>query len=466
MNPSKRLTLWNVECTYTETQDGLLVSPVNSKDYIKLLASQMVSKEPFSLSYGSRSQHHAFISHTIAEGEMGVRLVASHIFRNVYLDSFDQMYITGEIIDDYFSPSSYFYERATKNESMPSDLLYNHIVADEWSITFKNKPLLIRLQYGDILADGIASDLVLHPKLVISFEQTVDFDCVLQIFNFVIRFFQFIHYAQYIGNIKASLSTTIDAGRCENGFLLLPDKGHQKYDKVYHGLNYTNSKPYIHPLLQFFANHSSLYTRYIPEYRKNNPGESYTQLEFLNIFYAFEAECHANESVYEMSDNTHILHIQQNLLTLIDEIPQNEMNADEKKFLSDAKSRLIDLGTRYGLKSKVINAFHVLENCINSSIEKIFSLPNFTKCSPLSPEDIAKFAKFVVSKRSSLAHGNPTKPFTASDMQYIHLLEIMVYCQILRRAELPDAAIERIIGAVFWCNTILYRETFQLPLGE
>lgn len=460
MNPSKHLTLWGAECTYTETQDGLLVSPINSEDHLKLLAGQMVNKEPFYLPYGSPLQHCAYIEHINLERNAGIRLIASHIFKDIHYDSFDQMTITGEVIDDFFSPSRYFIEYKEKNKDLPPDLLYNHIVADEWRIDFKNQPLLIQLQYGDILTAGTVSDFVLHPKLVLFFEPTNDIVFVFQIYAFVLQFFQFVRYSQYVGNFQVSLATTIDANRCKNGLLLIPESKQFEYNKGPYDLDHMNGRAYIQPLLQFFASQPVLYCKHFPERSGIAFNRTYTPLDFQNIYSAFEAECHANRAIYEKTDDTPIQPIREKLLSLIKEIPTQGMNTEERKFLNDAKSRLLDLGAHYGQKNKITNAFFILESCLSSSIKRILHLPNHEQASPLATEEISKFAKCIVSKRSALVHGNTTTSFSSSDIQYIRLLEIMVYCQILRRAKLSDDAIERIIGVVFLCNTILFHEMY------
>ena len=45
--------------------------------------------------------------------------------------------------------------------------------------------------------------------------------------------------------------------------------------------------------------------------------------------------------------------------------------------------------------------------------------------------------------------------FSDIDVAKIQFLEIITYCQFLKRAELDDREIEEVIGVIFGCNYIL-----------
>ena len=47
------------------------------------------------------------------------------------------------------------------------------------------------------------------------------------------------------------------------------------------------------------------------------------------------------------------------------------------------------------------------------------------------------------------------------DAQKIHFLEIITYAQLLKRVGLEDTDIERIVGAVFGCNYVLFQEQYH-----
>lgn len=64
----------------------------------------------------------------------------------------------------FFSPPRYFYDRSKEGEITSVDLIYHSEVADKWTIIFENKPITTTLSYGDILNNGIRSDLKLQPN--------------------------------------------------------------------------------------------------------------------------------------------------------------------------------------------------------------------------------------------------------------------------------------------------------------
>lgn len=48
--------------------------------------------------------------------------------------------------------------------------------------------------------------------------------------------------------------------------------------------------------------------------------------------------------------------------------------------------------------------------------------------------------------------------FSDVDAQKIRFLEILTYSQLLKRIRLEDPDIERVIGALFGCNYVLFQE--------
>jgi len=51
--------------------------------------------------------------------------------------------VTGDVVDDFFSPSRYFFERAKSNVKSEGDLVYNSEIADEWEIIFEKQRIII-----------------------------------------------------------------------------------------------------------------------------------------------------------------------------------------------------------------------------------------------------------------------------------------------------------------------------------
>ena len=97
--------------------------------------------------------------------------------------------ISGDAIDDFFSPSTYFYYKKQHGTKNVGEVVYDDDIADTWKITVKDSIIKIVLKYGNILRRGIASDLKLHAKLIIKFEETDDYKFIYEIYLAVKIFF-------------------------------------------------------------------------------------------------------------------------------------------------------------------------------------------------------------------------------------------------------------------------------------
>lgn len=110
---------------------------------------------------------------------------------------------------------------------------------------------------------------------------------------------------------------------------------------------------------------------------------------------------------------------------------------------------------------KIVNAYQVLHEALDKSIENIFYLPEFRLKGPLQMKEIKKIAGFLAGQRGKVAHGGFSGAFSDVDAQKIHFLEIITCAQLLKRVGLEDEDIERIVGAVFGCNYVLFQERYH-----
>ena len=78
----------------------------------------------------------------------------------------------------------------------------------------------------------------------------------------------------------------------------------------------------------------------------------------------------------------------------------------------------------------------------------------------LQDTDLKKIATFLAGQRGAVAHGGFSGTFSDLDAQKIRFLEILTYAQFLKRVGLGDADIERVIGALFGCNFVLFKEKY------
>lgn len=91
------------------------------------------------------------------------------------------------------------------------------------------------------------------------------------------------------------------------------------------------------------------------------------------------------------------------------------LETQEINFLNNAKDRILQLGTQFGQPKKIINAYEVLHNALDGSIENIFYSPEFRLKGPLREKNLKEIANFLTEKRGAIAHGRFSSMFSDTD---------------------------------------------------
>lgn len=458
MNDTAYIIFHDVECILIEEKGSISLIPKNPDDIKKIRPH--FNEQDFLLKYKGTIGYSsvAFIERMNFEMNHSIKLFPKYILNRCHTDSFTAFELTGEAVDDFFSPSRYFYDRRKKESKNIVDVIYDREIAESWEIIFEGKPVSITLSFGDILRWGIASDLMLHPKLTISFEQTSDIKYIYSLYRTMVRFFQIIRYDTKCGKLRVDLLNTEHGRESYNGRLrdFSIDRG--QFYSSNHEVEYGYYRPYIQKFLQFAADNTDYNFFHYPSEGPRFRGKDYSAVDYMNIFAAFESECHANKALFENVDASKAQTIKDNIIAQIEDYPIQGLKPEELSFLGNAKERILQLGTQFGQTKKIINAYQVLHNALDASIEHIFFLPEFRLKGPLQEKEIKKIATFLAGQRGAVAHGGFSSVFSDTDAQKIRFLEILTYAQMLKRVGLEDSDIERIIGAVFYCNYILSQE--------
>ncbi|WP_124067274.1 hypothetical protein [Clostridium sp. E02] len=461
MRDTGHITLWNVECIFVEENNDISIIS-KDKDKIKDFRAHF-NDQNFILNYCGNIGYKctAFIERVQFELNYAVKLFPKYIIKGCHDDSFDGFEMMGEAIDDFFSPSRYFYDRSKVGVETSVDFIYHNEVAEKWVITFEDKPVTITLSYGDIWGRGVASDLILHPKLKISFSKTTDVQYIYRMYLLIIRFLQIIRYDTKCGNLRIDLFSEENGKMSYNGRLYDFCANRSQFLKGYYDVEYGSFKPYIQRFLQFTADNPNYSFHHYPSDGIRFFGRDYSSIDYMNIFAAFESECHAKKDIYENADATRVQSVKDALIIQVHEYLREGLEQEETDFLNNAKDRISQLGTQFGQKRKIVNAYKILHNALDSSIEHIFYQPEFRLKGPLQKGDLNKIAGFLAAQRGAVAHGSFLNTFSDVDAQKIRFLEILTYSQLLKRVGLEDADIERVIGALFGCNFILFQEEYH-----
>lgn len=453
-----RITLWNTEFIAVEENDGLYLIPKENEALRKV--KEHIRDRDFVVCYhGERGLDSiAFVEQVEFSFTGHIKLLPKYIINHCISDSFTSLEITGDVIDDFFSPAHYFFDRSKDGDKNTVDLVYNCEVADKWEIQFAEKPLTITLSFGDILEWGSASDLKLHPKLTIEFAEAVDVQYVYRVYSFVLRFLRVVRYDSKCGKIRVDLYSHVDGKLSLSGSFRDFSIDQESFDKGNHYVQYGYYKTYIQRFLQFSADNPNYTFYHYPTEGLRYLGCHYSAVDFINIFSAFEAECRAQKNLYEKVDTSKVQSIKDILVEQIEAISEEGLDKVEVEFLENAKKRIMQLGTQVGQSKKIETAYQVLQNALDGSIENIFYLPEFRLKGSLTLEQQKKISGFLTGQRAKVAHGGFSGGFSDIDAQKIHFLEVMTYAQLLKRIGLDDVDIERIIGAVFACNYRLAEE--------
>lgn len=461
MNDTSYITFHDAECILLEENNYISLLLKNPDD-IKRIQPHFEDKD-FILKYKGTVGFNsvAFIERMSFEMNHSIKLFPKYIVNRCHKASFTAFEITGEAVDDFFSPSRYFFDRKRSGNKDVVDVIYGNELVESWEIIFEEKSVSITLSFGDILCWGIASDLMLHPKLTVSFEQTSDVTYIYRLYRVLVRFFQIIRYDTKCGNLRIDLLTTEQEHKSYNGYLrdLSLDQG--QFYRSNHEVEYGCYRPYIQQFLQFSAQNTDYTFFHYPSEGLRFRGRDYSAVDYMNIFAAFEAECHANKDLFEKADATKVQAIKDVIISQIDDYPTQGLKQEELSFLENAKQRIMQLGTQLGQTKKIMNAYHVLHNALDKSVENIFYLPEFRLKGHIKDKDLKIIAEFLAGQRGAVAHGGFSSLFTDVDAQKIRFLEILTYAQMLKRVGLEDSDIERIIGAVFYCNYILSQEQYS-----
>lgn len=459
MKENGYITLWNVDCVFIAENNYIVIIPKDKADIQKI--NSHFDDSNFIIQYNSIiGSATAFIERVEFDINHAIKLFPKYIVEHCHKDLFSGFNITGEAIDDFFSPSRYFYDQLKEGDEMNSDLIYHSEVADEWTILFENKPVTVTLSYGDILRKGTGSDLMLHPKLTVTFEQTTDTQYVYRVYSFIVRFLKIVRYDTKCGKLQIDLFYKDQEKMSYNGYLhdFCTD---DRFCIATHDVEYGCYKPYVQRFLQFAAGNPEYTFYHYPTDGIRYRGRHYSAVDFLNIFSAFEAECHANPQLYENADTTKIQSIKDSIVSMIDKYPNTDLIEEELAFLNNARDHLLKQGTEFGQRKKIKIAYSVLKKALESSIENIFFLPPFICNGNLTSKNLNEVVKFLTGQRGAIAHGRFSSIFSDVDAQKIHFLEILTYAQMLKRIGLDDKDIERVVGVLFGCNHVFFQEKYH-----
>lgn len=443
------INYFNIDCIYSISGNTMDIIAKDDGDIQNLL--EHLYDKNYTIQYSSPiyKQSYAHVLQGYYRTVNALQLNLDYRLETVPNEGYIGMDIKGDEIDMFFNPANYYYFKREKSKNNHVDLNYNIEKIDDFEFTLADKKIFITLNYGNILSDGIASDMKLHPILYVRFERTKDIIFINSVYLTIIRFIKLVMHKKTV-----NLQVPRVIGICNGIQSHVGDIFYKPYskDNSYYDSNieYNFFKPYINKLLQLVADDSDGLITHFPEL--NESRFDYDVLRFLKVFIAFESECSKRKVRYENANDSSVKVIKKDAVNAMKLLRTDATDNEEKDFVDQAIDKITKIGTEYGQNKKIQNAYEVLSTCLCSSMNQIFWT---NKNSNIENSEIVKeTAKALASTRGKIAHGSFTGELTDADMTNIRFLDILVYAQILKRAGVDDNQIELILGCEFLCNSI------------
>lgn len=430
-----------VDCVYHKKDKSMVLIPKNPDERFNY--REIINKKDFMIEYASTiyNKSYAFVKNVSFTENRAIRFNILYYVSMVENEGINEIQLTGDEIDTIFHPASYFFKKADDFKKNPVDLIYGNHIGEEYNIKYKGENISIVLSYGDIFERGTASDLKLHAKLSVLFEETNNVEKVHDLIMILTKFIQLISH-QVIINLKPiSIFGNIDKRRAKLG-LYYSELYELKKINAFPFIHYDYFKPHIGKLLQFTADNQNLNLNFYP--KDVNQSYSYDIERFLAICAAFENECNKKLDIYGRIMKNSSKAIKEDLLKLVGQLGDNKQtyNNEDRNFLNLAKDRISQLGTQFGQRKKIVNAYNQNINILEGSIE--FILPKTLT--------VGKASERLAELRNKIVHGNFHTIFDREEIAIIRFLEILTYVMLFKRAGVKDEGIEILIGVVYHCN--------------
>lgn len=443
------VTFDGVSCIYIIGKESIKLIPTN-KDDIRRLNDHFDDHDfIFRYSDGVDKNCIAYIDRSEINIGSSLSLIPIYSVKLFNDNPISSMEITGPAIDEIFHPSSYYYFKVKAGGENNIDLAYKTETADKWNITVDDESIEITLQYGGILGHGIVSDMMLHPKIIATFQPTTDYEFIYKMYSIITRFLQITQYNSNFGECKVYLR----GEEAEHNSGYLHDwKQFGNTRRYCNEVEYKYIKPYIEKLLQFSADNLGMALHFLPNATYRWKRTDYSPNTLSSLFAAFESEYDANIALYEPNKPGDISKLKARIIERVHEFSSEELSVFEKDFLNQVEQRIEDTGNRAGQRRKVKNVFRELSPVLDKCAEHLFARQKIGNKDGFSAKEISQIAENIVGLRAQVTHVDTLSDFDDYQAEYIHFLEILVHAQMLKRAGIDDAGIRILLGALFHCN--------------
>ena len=410
--------------------------PGDDPYYIDLMGSRGIR--------GAIWTHSANIEHTRMPFNDVIELHAKYVYSRWVGSTIGGMDFFGEAIDDLFF---------IDNITLPVENKFNHTetgsnIIGTWNVIYRKRQLQIFLLFDNTLSFRGRNTLEFHPIIRVLVPGKEDFEILSGVYESILNFIRLIRYRIPCGNVETKL---IDNSENHNriGFMLT-GKENLTFKKRYALGCLSFWSPYIQNLLQFVFADEELNLSHFPVDDFHFSPHDFDPVTVSRLFTAFENECHKNKSTYEEVDSTTIEEVKARIIEEIKNEKKDTQTEEENKFVDDCIDRIYQLGTSIGQKAKILRAFESVYPVLQKYLPYLLNRVCDTE------EAIKKLAKKLLSSvpslRATILHDGNNSLISQDQANALVTLELIVYIQMLRRANIEDKDIEVLIGFVFELN--------------
>lgn len=279
----------------------------------------------------------------LSTGGGGVYLDVVYHFQLYATAAIDSISIYSDSLTKYVEIPSYYFKRDQNGEKLLSttdDILYNFDRINTFSFKHKTETISGNIEIGNILRDGIASDLKLKSRLLLSFTSTDNTDFIIELCEGLYKILQFLCYEKEIVLNHIELIGDHNGKRSILGELYTPQNDTEIKYRIEHS-------PY--PLLEnqlgvFFEKvllDKNLYTRHLP---RSNELFSSDVIRFLNIFSAFENEFNKLPKETRKKNTSKYDSIRATVIESLNKMNTPDVSDDDKEFINQAVQKVRELG--------------------------------------------------------------------------------------------------------------------------
>lgn len=447
MNKVGYINYWGHDFIVIDKHEYIYLIPRNNDNTIQEVRRHLFDRDfIFAYEVNFHFNSIAYIERVQLQSMNIIVLYPKYCFQGICHNKYSYLEISGDVIDDFFNPAREVYKNPSYIES------YDYIskgISDSWVINFEDTQITVELFYQNPFTFGLLGDQKIHPVLRVRFPETQEFEYIYRVYSVIVRFLKLIRYDSGCGNLKASLFLMQYGRPFAFGWLYDFAVASQPFHERDFGVNNIAFRKYIGRFLQFAADSSDYSFLHFPCEHIRFLGKDFRYHDCISLFSAFESEYKANKDIYGKIDLNAIKPIRRKVVAKIKELKEEPLNDEEKKFIEELYSSIFQIGTQFGQKQKIANAYNCLEPALENRVEIIFLRERECFNIDTWKAKIDLIAKRISNLRNKYMHGDTTATLNDNESEYIRFLEILIYSMLLKRIGFLDEEISNIVKPLF-----------------